>query len=163
MRPIAIACVLAGSLALAAPPFPMPKLPDVMRGSLTDKARIRWSKVVEGNRVQITISGGVAERLNPNMAPEPAKLKYDLARNRALEQIVKAAHLGSPNARTPSSLSTDRTLEILAEGPKDWVVVGTWVMPAKSWKKKKPALFGELDPMFDVQAEVFGNMKSNEQ
>ncbi len=161
MKSLVFAIALGG-LALANPSFPMPKLAEVLRGSLTDKARIRWSKTVEGNRVQLTISGGVAERLNPNMSPEPGRLKYDLDKNRELERLIKAAHLGASNARSPSSMDSDRTLEILAEGPTEWVVVGTWVMPGKSWKKKRPALFTMLDPLFDVQAEVFGNMKGPE-
>jgi hypothetical protein len=157
---LVVLSLLAGS-AWAMPPIPVPKLDQVMRESLTDRARIRWSKVVDGNRVQVTISGGIAERMNPNMAPEPARLPYDLAKNRELERLVKAAHLG-PRGRSASSLGTDRTLEILADGPKEWVVVGQWSMPLKSWQKKHPALAELLEPLFNKQPEIFQNMKSEE-
>lgn len=147
----------------AAPPFPMPKLNDVMQGSLTDRAQIRWSKVVDGKRVWILITGGEATRLEPLLSDKPGHLKYDLTKNRELEKTLKASHLGSPNARRPSERPDDRTLEILAEGPQDFVVVGTWVMPLRAWKKKKPELTELLEPLFGVQAEVFGEFKGAQQ
>jgi hypothetical protein len=159
---ISLFAILVSTVALAAPPFPVPTLSEVMHGSLTNKARIRWSKVVDGNRVLVTVSGGVAERLNPNMSPEPGRLPYNLDKNRDLEQKVRASRL-SGQSKIASSLFTDRTLEILAEGPKDWVVVGRWSLPLKTWRKKYTALTDLLEPMFDVQAEVFQNMKSPEQ
>jgi hypothetical protein len=161
-RGFALLALLIGAPASAAPPFPMPKLDEVMRGSLTDRARIRYSRLENGVRVTVTVAAGRAERVNTNMSPQPAGLKYDLDKNRELERAIKAAHLGRSNARAPSSLPQDRTLEILAEGPTDFVVVGTWVWPQKVWKKKKGDLYDILEPMFDVQPEVFGTQKTPE-
>jgi len=154
--------LLLASAAWAAPPFPVPTLGETLRGSLTNRARLRWSKVVDGNRVQVTISGGIAERLNPNMSPEPGRLPYNLNKNRDLEQKLRAAHLGG-QSKIASSLATDRTLEILAEGPKEWVVVGRWSLPLTTWQKKHAALTELLEPLFGVQAEVFQNMRTPEQ
>jgi hypothetical protein len=159
VKNLAFALILL-SVPAAAQPV-MPKLKDVMAGSLTDRAKIRWSKVVEGNRVELTIGGGVAERLNPNMSSEAARLKYDLPRNRELERQVKATKLGS-QSRFATSDATDRTLEILGEGPSGYVVLGRWSMPLKSWKKKNSGLVELLEPLFDVQQDVFQPTKGPE-
>ena len=159
MKKLVMAVMLL-SFSVAAQPT-APKLKDIMAGSLTNRAKIRWSKVVDTNRVEVTIGGGVAERLNPNMSSESARLKYDLPRNRELEQQVKVTKLGSPS-RWVSSMPADRTLEILGEGPEGFVVVGKWSMPLKAWKKKNSELVGLLEPLFDVQQDVFQPTKGPE-
>jgi len=159
MRSIIVFLTLWAVPAVAEPPAP--KLKDVLAGSLTNRAKIRWSKVVDGNRVEVTVAGGVAERLNPNMSSESVRLKYDLDRNRELERQVRATKLGSPS-RWASSVTSDRTLEILGEGPNDFVVVGRWSMPLKTWKKRNPELIALLEPMFDVQQDVFQPTKGPE-
>jgi hypothetical protein len=156
---IVMALLLLAAPAMAQPVTP--KLKDVMAGSLTNRAKIRWSKVLGGNRVELTIGGGVAERLNPNMSSEAVRLKYDLVRNRELEQQVKATKLGS-QSKWASSDATDRTMEILAEGPEGWFVVGRWSMPLKTWKKRNSGLVELLEPMFDVQQDVFQPTKGPE-
>jgi hypothetical protein len=137
-----------------APPFPVPKLADVMRGSLTDKARIRWSKSVDGRSVDITFSGGVAERIDTGIQPGPARLKYDLPKNRELEAAVKAAKLGA-QAKETAVAPDERTLEILAEGPKDWMVVGRWTAKLKAWQKRAPAMVELMEPLFSVTPDLF--------
>lgn len=152
---------LLGVAAQAMPPFPMPKLSGVLKGDMVAKARIRYSKMVEGKRVTITIQGGEASRLNPNWSPEPARLPYDLDKNRALVNEIKRAHLGAQN-RYGSDDPDYRMLEILAEGPKDYVVVGTWVMPQKTWQKRHAALYQLLEPLFSAEVDVFQSMKGEE-
>ena len=110
-----------------------------LAGPLTDRGRIKWIRVIDGKQVEVTIGQGEAWRLNPNMSAQRAKLKYDLNRNRELEQQVKATKLGG-STRSVSSVPTDRTLQLLSEGDKDDVVVGQWSMSLKAWKKKNPAL-----------------------
>lgn len=150
----ALALVFAARAARAMPPIPMPKLAEILRGDMVAKARIRWSKVVEGKRVTVTIQGGEAMRMNPNWSPQPAHLPYDLDKNRALVKVIKADRLGHPTHRV-SDEPGDRTLEILADGPQDYVVVGAWVMSAKSWQRHHGALYQLLEPLFSIQADVF--------
>ena len=138
----------------AAPPFPVPKLADVMRGSLTDKARIRWSKSVDGRNVTITFAGGECERLDTGIQPGPARLKYDLLKNRELEAAVRAAKLGAQSKETAVA-PDERTLEIVAEGPKDWMVVGRWTAKLKVWQKKAPAMVAHVEPLFSVTPDLF--------
>jgi hypothetical protein len=138
----------------AAPPFPVPKLATVMQASLTDKARIRWSKSVEGRIVSITFSGGIAERIDTGIQPGPSRLKYDLTRNRELEGAVRAAHL-SAQMRPMAAAEKERTLEIIAEGPKEWMVVGRWTMTVAAWKKKAPELVDHVEPLFAVVPDLF--------
>jgi hypothetical protein len=125
-----------------------------LAGNLTDRGRIKWIRIIDGKQVEVTVGQGEAWRLNPNMSSQRVKLKYDLNRNRELERQVKASKLGG-STRSVSSVSTDRTLQILAEGDKDDVVVGQWSMSLKTWQKKHPALVELLEPMFDVQPDVF--------
>jgi hypothetical protein len=150
----AVSLLLMSTSVMAAPKLPEPKLPEVLAGSLTNKARIRFSKVVEGQRVTVTITGGVAERVTPSLSPEPKRLPYNLDRNRELERQVKATKLGS-QSRFISEQASDRTLEILAEGDNGFVVVGKWSMPLKTWKKRYSQLLELLEPLFDVQMELF--------
>jgi hypothetical protein len=162
-NPVRLVCSAVALLVLAAsgwaqPRVPVPTLREVMAGSLTNRAKIRWVKVVDGKEVVVTIAGGIADRLNPNMSPEPVHLKFDLDRNRELERQVKATRLGSPGRRV-SSVTTYRTLQILAEGPKDDVVVGQWSLPLTTWKKKNAQLVDTLEPLFDAQPDVFERMK----
>ncbi|MFI5290346.1 MAG: hypothetical protein ACHQ17_11885 [Polyangia bacterium] len=158
---LALALLTSAGVAQAMPPFPMPKLSGVLKGDMVAKARIRFSKMVEGKRVTLTIQGGEATRLNPNWSPQPARLPYDLDKNRTLAQAIKSAHLGA-QVRYGSDDPDDRTLEILAEGPKDYVVVGTWVMPAKKWQKRHRALYELLEPLFSAQVDVFQTMGGQE-
>ncbi len=151
---IVLAVLLAAAgVAGAQPKFPPPTLQGVMSGDLVGRALIRWSKVVEGERVQISITAGFAERLNPRWAPQPARLNYDLDKNRALEKAVKRAGLG----RTNRALSggEDRTLEVLGRGPSGWEVVGTWSMSRVKWQKKSRQLYEMLEPLFDVPSDTF--------
>jgi hypothetical protein len=153
---------LAGTAtARTGPKIPIPKLHEVMAGSLTDRARIKWIRVIDGKQVEVTIGQGEAWRLNPNMSSERVRLKYDLNRNRELERQVKATKLGA-SSRSVSSVATDRTLQILVEGDSGDVVVGQWSMPLKAWKKKNPTLVELLDPQFDVQPELFQPVKGPE-
>jgi hypothetical protein len=138
----------------AAPAFPVPTLSSTMQASLTDKAKIRWSKSVEGRIVSLTIAGGEAERIDTGIQPGPARMKYDLKKNHELESAVRSVKLPAQSKREPVD-PNDRTLEILAEGPKDWIVVGRWTMPLKTWSKKYSGVTELLEPMFSITPDLF--------
>jgi hypothetical protein len=160
MKTLVALLLMSGTVFAQASRVPVPKLKDVLADDMVAKARIRWSKVVEGERVDATVQGGEAFRMNKHAAPEPLKLTYDLTKNRELVKLIKAAKLGSPNR--VSSVATDRSLEILAEGPKDWVVVGAWSMPAKKWEKSFPELYEHLEHLMTMQTDLFQPMKTPE-
>jgi hypothetical protein len=147
--------LLLGAPAFAQPMVPEPTLKSVLAGSITNKAKIRWSKLVDGARVEVTIAAGVAERSNPNMGADLRRLPYDLDRNRELERQVKASKLGGSQGRRALEGEASRMLEILAEGNKGLVVVGQWSMTIKNWNKKYPALVALLEPLFNAQEELF--------
>jgi len=149
------ACLAGAGIAAAQPAIKVPTLKEAIAGDVVAKVRIRWSKLVDGKRVLVTILGGEADRLDPWLSDKPGTLKYDLDKNRALEKALKGAHLPSPRARLSES-PTDRSLELLVDGPKDWVVIGRWSMTDKAWTKKFPALFELLDPLFKQQVDTFG-------
>lgn len=142
--------------AAAQPRLPPPTLASVMSSNMVARARVRWSKVVDGQRVEVVIGASSAERRNPLWSQAPAQLPFGLSRNQELERLLKRAHLGAPTA-----VSTDpkvRTLEILGLGSDGWVVVGAWSLPRDRWRKAQPALFNLLEPLFDVQGEPFVNL-----
>lgn len=155
-----MAIFAGGTVFAQASRVPIPKLKDVLADDMVAKARIRWSKVVEGERVAAMVNGGEAFRMNKHQAPEPLKLTYDLTKNRELVKMVKAAKLGAPNR--VSSVGTDRSIEILAEGPTDWLVVGAWSMPQKKWEKSFPELYEHLEKLLTMQSDLFQPMKSPE-
>src|SRR5437870_10529896 len=94
---LAIAMALPGA-AVGQPKIPPPTLRGVLADSIVGKARVRWSKVVSGERVEVSIGVGAAERRNPHWSPDPVRLRYDLNQNRELEREIKRGRLGAPNA-----------------------------------------------------------------
>jgi hypothetical protein len=140
--------------AWARPPSPT----EVLHGELLKRAKIRWVRQ-EGSRITIEINAGEAYRTNPDWNPQPVKLPYDLQKNANLEKALRSANLGPPTKTTPRR--GDRTLELLLEGDKTWEVVGQWTRPARSWKKKFPAIYEQLEPLCDVQSDVFQPVKKD--
>lgn len=139
--------------AAAQPAIPKPTLKGVLGGDLIARAIVRWSKRVGGERVEVSVHGGGAQRLNPAWAPGPARLPYDMQKARALERELKRARLGAP---TPAATGPeDRTLELLGRGPSGWEVVGSWTLSRRTWQKRSPALYRLLEPLFDVAPDVF--------
>jgi hypothetical protein len=145
------------SNAVAQPNVKLPTLKEALAGDIVAKVRVRWSKVVDGKRAQVSILGGEAERLEPWLSDKPGSLKYDLAKNRELEKALKASKLPA-SQKHMSEAAADRTLELLADGPKEWEVIGRWSMPVKTWEKKYSGLFELLEPMFKQQLDTFGSM-----
>jgi len=161
-RTLTLAFTLALASTLAAQPqIKVPTLPEVLAGDMVAKAKIRWSKVKEGKRIAVTIRGGEAERLEPFLSEKPGRLKYDLDKNRALVKAIRAARLG-PSQKHLSESDGDRSLEILVDGPTDWVVVGRWSFPEKTWEKKQASLYEHLEPRMKMQLDVFNTMPGPE-
>jgi hypothetical protein len=156
MRALFSIVILCGTAA-AQPNVKLPTLKEALAGDMVAKVKVRWSKFVDGKRATVTIQGGEAERLEPWLSDKPGPLKYDLTKNRALEKALKSAKLPGPQ-RQLSEVTTDRSLELLADGPKDWEVIGRWSMPEKAWEKKYPGLYELLEPMFKQQMDTFGTM-----
>ena len=158
----AAALVLISSVALAAPHIKTPTWRELLAGDMVARTRVRWVQVdAAGKRTVVEIQGGEAYRINPGISNQAQPLKYDLVRNRKLEQALKAANWPAPTKR--AARESDRTLELLGEGDTGWVLVGTWTAPLKSWQKGKwAAIFDELEPLMKVQADVFGTMKTVE-
>ncbi len=156
MRALILMAVCCGTAA-AQPNVKLPTLKEALAGDIVAKVKVRWSKVVDGKRVQVNILGGEADRLEPWLSEKPGPLKYDLNKNRALEKALKAAKLPAPQ-KYLSEAMTDRSLELLADGPKEFEVIGRWSMPDKTWAKKYPALFELLEPMLKQQVDTFGTM-----
>jgi hypothetical protein len=152
--------LLCAAPALAQPYIPKPTLSSTLAGDLL-KAKLRWSKVVDGKRVLVEVQGGEAYRVTPGWAMQPVRLTYDLKRNRKLELAFRAAKLGAP-AKRQSPRSEDRTLELLAEWKGEWLVVGTWARGVKAWRTGAPKLFAELEPLLEVQGDPFQEMKGAE-
>lgn len=136
---------------------------DVLRTDLVAHAKIRWSRIDAGQRVTVEIEGGKAVRTNPNWSPEPARLAYDLGRQRELSRILKWARLPPPRAR-PSASPRDRTLEVLVEDDRQsWRSAGFWSMSVKAWQKGRlGSIFDALDPLLDVRPELFDSRKQEE-
>jgi hypothetical protein len=139
----------------AAPKIKAPTWRELLNMDLVAKARIRWNVIEkDGKHTYVEVSGGEATRLNPGWSADPARLKYDLARNRALADAVKGARLGPPTARTPRP--GDRVLELWAEGDTAWEMVGSWSGPLSWWQKGPRAQIAEMfEPLLKVQADVF--------
>lgn len=158
---VPVLLVLAPTAGWSQPKLPPPTLKGVLSGELVGKARVRFSRWQDGERVEVSIGGGMAERKNPHWSPEPVRLRYDLNLNRLLEREIKRARLGSP---TPlSSRPEDRTLEILGRDNDGWVVVGSWSLPEARWKKQAGVLFRLLEPLFEAPAEPFVPVKKTAQ
>ncbi len=157
----AIACALGFlgtfcalfSRASAQPRVPPATLSGVLSGDLVARARVRWSQIVNGQRVEVIIGVGSAERRNPNWSPAPVHIKYDLDRNRELSRALKRDRLGPSTSGTTDPEA--RTLELLGQGPMGWEVVGSWSLPRKTWLKRHAALFHLLEPLFQTPADVF--------
>ncbi|MCS6912044.1 MAG: hypothetical protein RMK29_07125 [Myxococcales bacterium] len=141
------------SLSVGQPRISLPTLREVLAGDMVGRARIRWSRVQGGGRVEVTVGAGMAMRRNPQWSEEPVRLRYDLSQHLALEQQIKRARLPAPSP--PSERPEDRTLEILAQGPSGWQVVGSWSMPASRWQKQHGALYQLLEALLDAPVEVF--------
>ena len=122
---------------------------------LVQKGKVRWSKLDGGERITVQIAGGVAARMNPNWSPKPEKLAYDLDRNRALERVLKAAHLGG--SRGGGEGPNARTLEVdVLDGKGDWHSAGKWTMSTKAWRKGRlGAVYDQLEPLISVKPELF--------
>lgn len=137
-----------------------PTLRELLSGNILAQARLRWSKVVDGQRVEILISGGAVERRDPRWATQLARLPFNLDDNLRLGQALKQAQLPALKmAAAPSPAPQDRTLEILSQGSAGWAVIGTWAMPEARWRKGRPALHKLLEPLFTVSADVFAPMQ----
>jgi hypothetical protein len=132
---------------------------EVVRTDLVAHAKIRWSKIDKGKRAWVEIEAGRAIRENPNWAPQPQRLKYDLALNRELQRVIKWANL--PAAKKKASESpNDRTLEVLVEDDKGYHSAGYWSMSVKAWQKGRyGSIFDALDPLLDVKPELFDEKK----
>ena len=62
MKTLVALLLMSGTVFAQASRVPIPKLKDVLADDMVAKARIRWSKVVEGERVAATVNGGEAFR-----------------------------------------------------------------------------------------------------
>jgi hypothetical protein len=151
---------ICATVVFAAPHIKTPTWRELIASDMVAKARIRWVQVApDGARTFVEIQGGEAYRINPGISNQPQPLKYDLPRNRRLDQAIKAAVLGAPSKR--DAREGDRVLELLGEADSGWVVIASWTMPLKSWQKGRwAAVAAELEPLMKVQVDVFGTMKS---
>jgi hypothetical protein len=152
---LALCCLL--SLASAK----IPPLHEVLAGDLIAKAKIRWVRLEKGAPTTVDINRGEAFRTNTDMGPDPLKLPYDLKKHAALEAAVKGGKLPGPTKA--SAKPGDRTLQIMAEGDKDWEVAGEWTYSKSVWKKRWPKIYGALEPLCDVMADVFQPMKEKKE
>ncbi len=158
-RPISILAALSifavSLFVFAAPHIKTPTWRELLTMDMVAKARIRWNVIEkDGKKTYVEVSGGEAVRLNPGWSADPARLKYDLAKNRALADAVKGARLGAPTTRTPRP--GDRVLELWAEGDTDWVVVGSWSGPLLWWQKGfRAPLADAFEPLLKAQVDVF--------
>jgi hypothetical protein len=136
---------------------------DVLKTDLIAHAKIRWSRMDAGQRVTVEIEGGKAFRSNPNWSPEPARLAYDLTRERELSRILKWAKL-PPSRAQPSQSGLDRTLEVLVEdGKQNWRSAGYWSMSVKAWQKGRlGSIFDALEPLLDMKPELFDSRGDDE-
>jgi hypothetical protein len=155
---IGLGLILGSARSIAAPPVPVPSLSQVMKGDLR-RERFEWLKIEDGKRVIVRIGGGFAERANPNWAPAPSKLKYDLARNQELIDAFKHAKLGASSVKTPESTKT-RTLVLLAAGASGYVVIGQWTKPEKVWKRALSSIYDQLEPLMNEEPEVFAPLEN---
>jgi hypothetical protein len=134
-----------------------PTYEEVLRTDLVSHAKIRWSKMDAGQRIVVEVEGGNAKRTNPNWAPEPQRLAYDLGKERELERVIKWAKLGD-GRRSPSSSPKDRTLEILIEDSKGFHSAGFWSMSVKAWQKGRyGSIFDALEALMEAKPELFDN------
>ena len=122
---------------------------------LTQKGKIRWSRVDGEAKIVVQIQGGIALRENPNWSPKPEKLAYDLDKNRTLERTIKAAHLGG--SQRGHEGANARTLEIdVLDQKGDWRPAGHWTMSVKAWQKGRlGAIYDLLEPLLSVKPELF--------
>jgi hypothetical protein len=137
------------------PPSPA----ELLKSDQLQRAKIRWLRQEAGVPVTIEINAGEAVRMNPDWNPQPVRLPYDLKKGAALGKALRAANLGPLSKK--ALRKGERTLELLVEGDKSWVVVGRWTRPARTWKKQFRELYDQLEPLCDVLSEVFQPVKKD--
>jgi hypothetical protein len=147
-------------------PVKAPPLSELFRPEMVDRVKLVWSRVEDGQRVAVEIQGGAAQRTNPQWAPEPSALDFDLSRHRELVKLLRSSRLSQGHARA-AAVKDERRLEVFVETRSregiTWTPVASWAMPARTWQRGAVApLFEALEPLFRVNPSLFVKLSTRE-